>query len=70
MSDYVIVGDTEQYDECLVCICYTYDNANTVLHRMLTNPTDNDKRLIEGHNNLRIAAVPEEDCWWRRYGCD
>jgi hypothetical protein len=34
------------------------------LYRMLNNPTDNDKRIIRGHTNLRIEEVSEEDCWW------
>lgn len=69
MSDYVIAGDTDQYEGCLVCVCGTMDHASDVLHRMLTNPTDNDKRLMEGHYNLRIEEVPEKDCWWH-HGCD
>ena len=69
MSDHVIVGDTKEFDECLVYICGTLDNANKVLHRMLTNPDDNDKALMQGHSNFRIKEVPEKDCWWYR-GCD
>lgn len=69
MSDYVIVGDTKNYDECLVCVCGTFARATEVLTRMLNNPTDNDKKTMQGHSNLRIAEVPEKDCWWRD-NCD
>lgn len=69
MSDFVIVGDTDKYEGCLVCVCGTYDNANKILHRMLNNPTENDKKIMNGHSNLRIEEVPEEDCWWRG-NCD
>ena len=69
MSDYIIVGDTAKYKECLVYICGTKDNAKKVLERMLNNPNANDKRIIEGHTNLRIKEVPRESCWWRD-GCD
>ena len=31
---------------------------------MLNNPNDNDKALIGDAFNLRIKAVPKEDCWW------
>lgn len=69
MNDHVIVGDTKEFEGCLVCVCGTLDHAEEVLHRMLTNPTDNDKALMKGHSNFRIAEVPEEYCWWQR-GCD
>ena len=69
MSDFVIIGDTKDYDGCLVCVCGTQDHANEVLDRMLNNPNDNDKRLIDGYYNLRVKEVPKEDCWWRG-NCD
>lgn len=69
MNDHVIVGDTEQFKGCLVCVCGTYAHAEEVLHRMLTNPNQNDKGLMKGHHNLRIEEVPEKDCWWHG-NCD
>ena len=69
MSDYIIVGDTEEYDECLIYVCGTPDNAENVLHRMLINPTDDDKRELQRHHNLRIKEVPARDCWWHG-NCD
>lgn len=38
--------------------------AEKILQRMLNNPTQNDKRCMEGHINLRIKEVEEKDCWW------
>lgn len=65
MNEYIIIGDTERYEGCLVCVCGTsLDWANKVLDRMLNNPTDNDKLLMQGHTNLRVKEVPPEDCWW------
>lgn len=70
MNDYVIIGDTNSFKDCLVCVCGTdLKHAAGVFLRMLNNPTENDKRLMEGHHNLRIAAVPAQDCWWRG-NCD
>lgn len=69
MSDYVIIGDTETYNDCLVYVCGTIERATEVLYRMLTNPTKNDRNLLKTHHNLRIASVPEEDCWWKG-NCD
>ena len=70
MNDYVIVGDTKNYDGCLVFVCGpSIDHANEVLHRMLNNPNENDKILIKGHSNLRIEEIPEKDCWWHG-NCD
>lgn len=64
-GDYVIVGDTKEYEGCLVCIAgNTYEKANEVLNCMLNNPTENDKQLMRDHTNFRIEFVEEEDCWW------
>ena len=65
MNEYIIIGDTENYKDCLVCVCGTSLNwANAELYRMLNNPTDNDKRLMQGHTNLRVKEVLAENCWW------
>lgn len=62
---YVIAGDTENYKGCLVYACgESYEHAENVLRRMLSNPTENDKIMMQGHINLRVEEVPEEDCWW------
>ena len=64
-TDYVIIGDTDEFQDCLICTCSNRKSAENTLERMLTNPTENDKRLMEGHRNLRIKEVPTEKCWWR-----
>ena len=70
MKEYIIVGDTERYKDCLVCLCGTsFEQAKKILERVLNNPNQNDKRLIEGHTNLRIKEVDEIYCWWN-FGCD
>jgi len=35
----------------------------------LNNPTENDKRLIKDHVNLRIEEVEDRECWWN-FNCD
>lgn len=70
MNDYIIIGDTKNYKNCLVYVCGTdLEYAEEVLNGMLNNPTEQDKKIIETHSNLRIAAVPVQDCWWRG-NCD
>lgn len=65
-SDYVIVGDTERFDDCLICVAgKSKESAEETLNRMMTNPTENGKKLMDGHRNLRIKEVPAEKCWWR-----
>lgn len=65
-SDYIIVGDIERFDDCLICVAgKSKESAEETLNRMLTNPTENDKRLMGGHGNLRIKEVSAEKCWWR-----
>lgn len=65
-SDFVIIGDTEDYKDCLVCVtaAKTYEEAEKRLESMLTNPTENDKKLMERHNNFRIEEIERENCWW------
>ena len=68
MNEYIIVGDTEKYKGCLVTLCGTsLEHANKVLNRMVNNPSEHDKKISEGHTNLRIEEVEEKDCWWNHY---
>ena len=65
MNEYIIVGDTDNYKDCLVAICGACkEHAETVLERMKENPTDNDKLITKGHTNLRIEEITPEYCWW------
>lgn len=65
--EYIIVGDTEKYNECLIYVVgKSLEKAEQILDRMLNNPTDNDKRLTKDHTNLRIKKVDYEDCWWNK----
>jgi len=68
--EYVIKGDTEKFDDCLVLVCGTSKiNAEKTLNELLTNPTSSEKRLIKGHKNLRIEEVADKNCWWN-FNCD
>lgn len=64
MNEYIIVGDTEKYKDCLIYVCGTKQNAENVLEQMLNNPTDNDLKVMKGHTNLRVKEVPTNKCWW------
>lgn len=66
-SDYIVIGDTEKYKDCLVYVCGTKEHAEKVLERMLNDPTETDLLHMQGHSNFRIEEVPKEDCWWRGY---
>ena len=60
---YIIVGDTEKYENCLVSVIYgDMELAKQVLNRMLNNPTKNDLILTSGISNLRIEEDGEG--WW------
>lgn len=63
--EYIIVGDTEKYKDCLIYSCgKSKERANEVLNRMLTSPTENDKKLMQSLKDIRIEEVPQEDCFW------
>ena len=69
-GDYVIVGDTKEYEGCLVCVAgNTLERATKALNQMLNNPTENDKKLMAEHTNFRIEFVEEKYCWWHG-NCD
>lgn len=62
---YIIVGDTEQYKGCLVMSCGSYkENAERTLERLLSDPDEHDKIMIEGYSNLRVQEAEQKDCWW------
>lgn len=64
-NEYIIVGDTQNYEGCLVCVCGSDRNhAGKVLKRMTESPTENDIRTIGECVNLRIKEVESKNCWW------
>ena len=66
---YVIAGDTEKVDGCLVCpIGEEIEKAKERLKQMICNPNENDKELIRGHVNLRIESIKSSDAWWNDAG--
>lgn len=68
--EYIIIGDTDRFSNCLVYVCgKSKENAENVLSRILTEPTEQDKRMLEEHKNLRVKEVQSEKCWWN-HGCD
>lgn len=68
-SDFIIIGDTKEFKDCLVYVCSTKELAEENLYRILNNPNENDKKIMKGHTNFRIKEAPYKDCWWR-HNCD
>lgn len=68
--EYIIKGDTPEFKNCLVYVCgKSFEVAKENLNRMLTNPNENDKKLIQNIENLKIEEVEDKDCWWN-FNCD
>lgn len=60
---YIIVGDTKEYKGCLVYLIGGDKSlAERTLQRMLNNPTEGDRKLLETHTNLRVTE--EAHGWW------
>lgn len=71
MKEYIIVGDTKEFKGCLIYTCGTSkEHAEEVLNKMLTNPSEQDKKVLEEHSNVRIAEEESENCWWNQGGLD
>lgn len=64
MGDYVIVGDSGKYKECLVLVCGSKESAEESLNKMLTDPDEYDKIRMKDHSNFKIKFVPSNECWW------
>jgi hypothetical protein len=65
MKEYIIVGDTKDYNGCLIYRCGdNRENAEKVFDRLLNNPNNNDKFVSKGHFNIRIEETNSSDCWW------
>ena len=65
MKEYIIVGDSEHYEGCLIYTCGAdREKAEEYLDRIIYSPTDNDIKATEGMTNLRIKEVSEEEEWW------
>lgn len=63
MIEYVIVGDTKKYKDCLVYTCgESRENAERVLAEILANPKAD--AMLSRHTNFRIEEVEEKDQWW------
>lgn len=63
MTEYIIVGDTKKYKDCLVYTCgRSRENAERVLAEILANPKAD--ATLSRHTNFRIKEVEEKDQWW------
>ena len=71
MVEYIIKGDFgPNHESCLVFVCGpSAATAYTILKRMQTNPTENDKKLTKGASYLWVEQVASNDCWWN-FNCD
>ena len=69
--EYIIVGDTKEFKGCLIYTCGgSKEHAEEVLHNMLTNPSEQDKKELAEYTNVRIYEEKDEDCWWNQPGLD
>lgn len=63
--DDLISSDDEDTNYLICVIGHTSkEKADNILNQMLTEPTDNDTKLMNGMHDFYIEAVPEKDCWW------
>lgn len=64
--EYTIIGYYPELDDwCLVALAGTEkEHALSVLKRMITEPNENDKKLIHNATVLSIDTVSKENCWW------
>lgn len=65
MYEYIIVGDTVKFKNCLIsCGFKDKEQAKRVLNRMLNNPMYEDECAMKGMNNIHVLEVESKNCWW------
>ena len=65
MDEYIIVGDSPNFNECLIYTCGTdKELAEDYLDRILNYPTENDKKATENMTNIKIKKVSSGAAWW------
>lgn len=67
MRNWIVVGDAEvcgKIEECLIRVCYSKESAEKEVERMLTNPTEQHKRELARHSNIRVKYTGSEPQWW------
>lgn len=66
MGDWVVTGISD-HGRCLVFVIgrCSKEDAEAELNKMLTDPTDQHKRLMKGHTDFEIKYVEPKECWWR-----
>ena len=63
--EYLIVGDTKNYKDCLIYRCGdNRENAEKILNRLLNIPSNDDKIVSKGHFNIKIKKIDDSECWW------
>ena len=63
-TEYIIVGDTKDYKDCLIYTCGTFERAKEVLQKMFADPTEQDKEEMKKHTNIHIKEVNSNEFWW------
>lgn len=66
---YIIVGDTKDYKDCLVCICGGNDKdyADQYLKDLLNckRKLEGYKESIDNYSNLHVENTTPENEWWK-----
>lgn len=63
--EYIIVGDTKEYNDCLIYVVMGgRKHAEEVLNKMLNHPDEHDKKQLEKYTNIRIKEIESKDAWW------
>ena len=58
-----IRGDSGNYKDCLIYVAgNTQEEAEKLLERMLSNPTEEESKRLAEHTNIRVAE--EKKPWY------
>ena len=62
--EFILTGSGKN-GECLVCLMgHDEERAKKRLEQMLTAPTPNDLRLMNGRSDFKLRTVESATAWW------
>jgi hypothetical protein len=62
-----MVGDTKDFDDCLIHVYATKEQAERDLERVQKGEYNEQEKMLhtfEKHTNIRIEPTKPEDEWW------
>ena len=61
---WIVVGDTPKYEDCLVMVAYSEENAKELAEQFNKDEEFRKQHRVENHKNFRPKQTKPENEWW------